>query len=232
MKVRNRKCFIATTSECFTSDVLSILRKTDRELPSSTATSRKELLEELNEDDDITIISDRFYFGIQFEKEIKRVFQKAPRSTLVMAMYGECPKSFAYRMYKCSVNTLVTHMEDRKAFHRIMRNLLFSGIEYYPEHIREGIHNREHIMQAELSRPVTEREELIIRRLASGKTLKEIGKETNCAASTIASHMYKFRKKVGAANNIEAVRICLLSGILPTQEGTDYDGQSRWDPES
>lgn len=224
-----KKCFIASESSCFTSDLMTLLKSIDTSIQFVVGCKRNEMAEMITNDKklELYIFADRYYFGLNLEHEITELYKLIPTVKIVFVMYGHCEKHFAYRLYKHCVNAIVPNLEEKESVSTIFRNIL-GGKRYYSKEVLEGIEKREHLLCSECLSEINMREQFILKELATGKTAKEIGRDMHLNATTVATHIYRLRKKMGAQNVTEAVRISILSGLIPKVEGQDYDGKNRW----
>ncbi|MFE0019860.1 response regulator [Amycolatopsis sp. NPDC059021] len=62
--------------------------------------------------------------------------------------------------------------------------------------------------------PLSEREQVILRRIATGATAADISRELHMAIGTTRNHMTRVLRKLGARNQIEAIRTAERSGWL------------------
>jgi DNA-binding NarL/FixJ family response regulator len=185
-----------------------------------------ELMEKAEREENDFIFADRFFFGIHFEKQLQKLFKTLPEIQVAVVMYGACDKYLGFRYHLNSVDSVITAMEDSRHLYTAVTNIINFGKQTFPDNVREGIRLREHITERQLCRELTEKEDFILKRMAEGKTMKEIGSEMKCTSSTVAAHMFRARKKIGALNNIDAIRICLTAGLIQTKEGVGYDCKS------
>jgi DNA-binding CsgD family transcriptional regulator len=61
---------------------------------------------------------------------------------------------------------------------------------------------------------LSEREQLILMRVAEGKSSKTIGDELNISQHTVDNHRRKMLLKTGATDTSALIHLCKLSGIL------------------
>lgn len=61
---------------------------------------------------------------------------------------------------------------------------------------------------------LSERELDIFRRIALGRTIKEIGYDLNLSAKTVATYLERIRKKTGLGSHVEIARYALHNGIV------------------
>jgi len=62
--------------------------------------------------------------------------------------------------------------------------------------------------------PLTEREQAVLRRVAAGKTAKDVSRELHMAVGTARNHMTRILHKLGARNRVEAIRVAQEAGWL------------------
>ncbi len=62
--------------------------------------------------------------------------------------------------------------------------------------------------------PLTEREQDVLRHVATGSTAKDISQELHMAIGTTRNHMTRILHKLGARNRVEAIRLARESGWL------------------
>jgi DNA-binding NarL/FixJ family response regulator len=222
--MKKTQCFIASASECFAGDIKAVLETIDHSMAVSVTGNGKTLTAALNRDEKQMVIADRYFFGAHLEAEVQTLYRKVPNLSIIVVLYGECAKNFGFRLYRQAINSVIPHLEKKREFTKIMTNLLTGGIKYYPETVREGIRNREHLFQRNCIGQITSREITVIRKVSRGMTLKEISKEINLAKGTVAAHLYNMRQKLGAVNNAEAVRMCMAAGIITGREEREYEG--------
>lgn len=66
--------------------------------------------------------------------------------------------------------------------------------------------------------PLTERETLVLRLLATGKSNQQIARELNVADATVRTHVSHILGKLGAGNRVEAVLHALRTGLAALEE--------------
>ena len=71
-----------------------------------------------------------------------------------------------------------------------------------------------------MSRPLSPREEQILRLLAWGHTNKEISLQLAISVKTIEAHRYNGLRKVNCANRVDLIRYALATGWLKLEESS------------
>jgi DNA-binding NarL/FixJ family response regulator len=65
---------------------------------------------------------------------------------------------------------------------------------------------------------LTDRRVDIIRRLAAGRSPREIAKDLGTSVETVYEHLEVIRRRLGAHSNPEAVRIAIRHGFVPEED--------------
>jgi DNA-binding NarL/FixJ family response regulator len=65
---------------------------------------------------------------------------------------------------------------------------------------------------------LTDRKVEILRHLAVGRSVAEIGKDLGLSVATIYEHIQVMRRRLGAKSSPELVRIAILLGIISAGE--------------
>jgi DNA-binding NarL/FixJ family response regulator len=148
--------------------------------------------------------------GLDVLKQI-RVF--APRvPVLILSMYPE--EQFALRAFRAGAAGYVTKRTAPQEIGEAVRRVLAGG-----RYITPSIAER---MALDLSRPtdraphelLSDREYQVFRRLAIGKTVKDIGAELALSVQTVSTYRARILSKMGFRTNAELTEYAIRSGLL------------------
>jgi DNA-binding NarL/FixJ family response regulator len=148
--------------------------------------------------------------GLDVLKQI-RVF--APRvPVLILSMYPE--EQFALRAFRAGAAGYVTKKTAPQEIGEAVRRVLGGG-----RYITPSIAER---MALDLSRPtdraphelLSDREYQVFRRLAMGKTVKDIGAELTLSVQTVSTYRARILSKMGFRTNAELTEYAIRSGLL------------------
>lgn len=220
--MKRRTCFIASRNDFFRREVREAVKEADSSAVCVEETSVEALIGTADRQEHGFVFADRFFFGIHFEAQLERLYRTLPEVNVAVVMFGDCDKYLGFRFHLNSIDSVISNMEDSRHLYAAVTNIINFGKQTYPDNVREGLRLREHITDRKLCRGLTEKEDFVLRRLAEGRAIKEIGREMKCNSSTVSSHLFNARKKIGASNNIDAIRICLTAGLIQAEEGACY----------
>jgi two-component system, NarL family, invasion response regulator UvrY len=148
--------------------------------------------------------------GLDVLKQI-RVF--APRlPVLILSMYPE--EQFALRAFRAGAAGYVTKKTAPQEIGEAVRRVLGGG-----RYITPSIAER---MALDLARPtdraphelLSDREYQVFRRLAMGKTVKDIGAELTLSVQTVSTYRARILSKMGFRTNAELTEYAIRSGLL------------------
>jgi DNA-binding NarL/FixJ family response regulator len=148
--------------------------------------------------------------GLDVLKQI-RVF--APRlPVLILSMYPE--EQFALRAFRAGAAGYVTKKTAPQEIGDAVRRVL-GGRRYITPSIAER-------MALDLARPtdraphelLSDREYQVFRRLAMGKTVKDIGAELTLSVQTVSTYRARILSKMGFRTNAELTEYAIRSGLL------------------
>jgi DNA-binding NarL/FixJ family response regulator len=217
----NRKSFIASTNGYFINDVKEQLDTVDKSMITSVAETWNTLLSGLSPGENQMIFFDRDFLGLNFEDNMRSVFKRFQRIPAAVLMYGSCEPLFEFRLYKQGFNCIIPVFEKKDVCRKILYNFIMGGKNYFPEELHTLINNREYLLFPDCYREITADQIMILKKIAEGQTIGEVSRESKCARGTVASQLFRIRKKLGARTNADAVRICMSAGLL-NAKGRDF----------
>jgi len=148
--------------------------------------------------------------GLEVLKEIKRIKPKLP--VLILSMNPE--DQFAVRMLKAGAagyltkesagNELVGAIEKVTSGGRYISSSLAERMASYLDmDVQKAPHER-----------LSDREFLILRMIASGKTVSQIGRELSLSVKTISTYRTRLLQKMDMKNNAELTHYALQKGLV------------------
>src|SRR5262245_20113904 len=148
--------------------------------------------------------------GLELLREIKRSRPKLP--VLVLSMHPE--DQFAVRMLKAGAAGYLTKEsagdELVGAIHKVTRggryispSLAERMALYMDVDLRKAPHER-----------LTDREFLVLRAIASGKTVGQIAKDFSLSVSTVSTYRSRILEKMHLKNNAELMHYAMQSGLV------------------
>lgn len=218
-----RKSFIASTNGYFINDMKEQLNAVDESMIVTVTDTWNILLAGLSPEEHQMIFFDRDFLGLNFENNMHNVFERFQRIPIAVLMYGQCEPLFGFRLYKQGFNCIIPEFEKKNDCGKILYNFILGGKNYFPEGIHTLINNRDYLLFPDCYREITPNQIMILKKIAKGKTLDQVSRESKCARGTVASQLFRIRRKLGAHTNADAVRICMSSGLLNVKGGDFYD---------
>lgn len=220
-----RKCFIASTNGYFINDIKEQLDTIDKSMIINVTNTWNMLLADLSPEEHQMVFFDRDFLGFNFEKGMKSIFERSQRIPAAVLMYGMCETLFGFRLYRQGFNCIVPEFEKKKESGKILYNFILGGKNYFPEELHTLINNREYLLFPDCYREITQNQIMILKNIAKGKTIDQVSRESKCARGTVASQLFRIRKKLGARTNADAIRICMSAGLLNVKGRDFYDSK-------
>lgn len=211
-----KQILVATDCKYFYGEVVKAITCFDRKgfYEVSMVDNTDKLLKKADSDKTFAVICDRYLLGYQMKALCESLFEKCKGIKIIFAFYEECPKQFAYRIYRNACDAAIPYLSgDINEFARKLVQV-FDGHYYFTQEVWEGIKNREHLLNdAKLCGEISPRETDIITELCSGLGVKEIANKLNLSQSTVSTHLIHIRFKLGAKNSFEVIKIANEMGI-------------------
>jgi DNA-binding NarL/FixJ family response regulator len=218
-----RESFIASTNGYFINDMKEQLNAVDKSMILTVTGTWSGLLENLSPEEHQSVFFDRDFLGLNFEDNMRSVFARFQRIPAAVLMYGQCEPLFGFRLYKQGFNCIIPGFEKKDVCRKILYNFILGGKNYFPDEIHTLINNRDYLLFPDCYREITPSQITILKKIAKGKTLDQVSRESKCARGTVASQLFRIRRKLGARTNADAVRICISAGLLNVKSGDFYD---------
>jgi two-component system invasion response regulator UvrY len=148
--------------------------------------------------------------GLDVLKEFRASWPKTP--VIVLSMHEE--EQFAIRVIKLGASSYIRKgsagQELVNGIHAAMR-----GAKYITPSIAEKLaHHVEIEQEGPLHEALSDREFQVMRLLAFGKTVKEVGSELSLSVKTISTYRARILKKIGMQNNSQIMRYAVRHGII------------------
>jgi DNA-binding NarL/FixJ family response regulator len=148
--------------------------------------------------------------GLDVLKQIRVFAPQLP--VLILSMYPE--EQFALRAFRAGAAGYVTKRTAPQEIGEAVRRVLAGG-----RYITPSIAER---MALDLARPkdkapheiLSDREYQVFRRLAMGKTVKDIGAELALSVQTVSTYRARILSKMGFRTNAELTEYAIRSGLL------------------
>ncbi len=148
--------------------------------------------------------------GLEILKEIKRSRPKLP--ILILSMHPE--DQFAVRLLKAGAAGYLTKESAGEELVGAIKKVVAGGRYISPQlaermasyldlDVRKSPHER-----------LTDREFLILRLIASGKTVGQIAKELSLGISTVSTYRSRILSKMAMENNAQLTRYALERGLV------------------
>jgi len=148
--------------------------------------------------------------GLDLLKELKAEWPMLP----VLVLSGHPEDQFAVRALKAGAGGYMTKESAPEELAKAVRKILAGGRYVSPalaEKLALGVNK-------DLTRPphetLSDREYQVMSRIASGRTVTEIGEELSLSAKTISTYRVRVLEKLGVRNNAEIVRYAIRNGLV------------------
>jgi DNA-binding NarL/FixJ family response regulator len=148
--------------------------------------------------------------SLEVLKDIKKSHPKLP--VLVLSMHPE--DQFAVRMLKAGAAGYLTKESAGDELVGAIRKVTAGG-RYISQSLAERMASYLHldVHQAPHER-LSDREFLILRMIASGKTVGQIAKELSLSVSTVSTYRSRILEKMALGNNAELTHYALQRGLV------------------
>ncbi len=148
--------------------------------------------------------------GLELVKEALALRPGLP--FIVMSVYSE--REFAQRAYRAGARGYLAKSSPPGQFIEAVRRVLGGGTYVSPEYAellvrREGRGSGDESPEDSL----TDRELAVLRLIASGKALTEIGRELNLSVKTVSTYKSRAMEKLGLGTNAELIAYALERGL-------------------
>lgn len=143
--------------------------------------------------------------GLDALKDIRAVRPLLP--ILVVSMHAE--EQYAFRAFRAGASGYLNKSEDPSVFFEAVRRVLAGG-RYVSASLAERLAAE---LSADETPKLSDREFQVLRMLAAGKTVKQIGLELSLSEKTISTYRVRLLEKLKLANTAELVRYALLNGL-------------------
>ncbi len=148
--------------------------------------------------------------GLETLKEIKRLKPKVP--VLILSMNPE--DQFAVRMLKAGAAGYLTKESAGNELVGAIEKVVNGG-RYISGSLAERMAS---YLDMDVQKPpherLSDREFLILRMLASGKTVSQIGRELNLSVKTISTYRTRLLQKMDMKNNAEVTHYAMQNGLV------------------
>jgi two-component system, NarL family, invasion response regulator UvrY len=140
--------------------------------------------------------------GLEILKSIREVQSKVPVLVLSMVPVSQ----YARRILQAGATGYLTKSEPAEELIKAVRTIT-RGLKYFSPEVQQELPD---IIDEAIEKPkhhdLTDREYEVLRKLAEGKTSKEIATEYNISVNTINSYRKRVLVKLHAKTNIELVK--------------------------
>jgi len=148
--------------------------------------------------------------GLETLKDLRQENPRLP--VLVLSMHPE--EQFAVRALKAGAAGYVTKRTAARDVVAAVRKVL-SGGRYVSASLAERLAAQTQAGSVEMPHEtLSDREYQVFRKLAMGKTVKQIGKELNLSPQTVSTHRTHILEKMGMQSNAELIQYAMQSQIL------------------
>jgi two-component system, NarL family, invasion response regulator UvrY len=148
--------------------------------------------------------------GLDLLKELKAEWPRLP--VLVLSAHPE--DQFAVRALKAGAGGYMTKESAPEDLAKAIRKIMAGGRYVSPalaEKLALGVNK-------DLTRPphetLSDREYQVMSRIASGRTVTEIGEELSLSAKTISTYRVRILEKLGVRNSAEIVHYAIRNGLV------------------
>lgn len=148
--------------------------------------------------------------GLEVLKEIKRVKPKVP--VLILSMNPE--DQFAVRMLKAGAAGYLTKESAGNELVGAIEKVTNGGRYISPSLAERMASYLDMDVQKAPHERLSDREFLILRMIASGKTVSQIGRELSLSVKTISTYRTRLLQKMDMKNNAELTHYALQKGLV------------------
>jgi DNA-binding NarL/FixJ family response regulator len=148
--------------------------------------------------------------GLETLKELRVAHPRLP--VLVLSMHPE--EQFAVRVLRAGAAGYLTQRTAAKDLVAAVRKVLAGG-RYVSASLAETLASRVEAGSARAPHEtLSDREYQVFRMLATGKTVKAIGKELDLRPQTVSTHRTHILEKMGMRSNAELIQYAIQNQIL------------------
>jgi len=148
--------------------------------------------------------------GLEVLREIKRSRPKLP--VLVLSMHPE--DQFAVRMLKAGAAGYITKGSAGDELVGAINKVRTGGRYVSPELAEQMVSYLDVDVKKPPHERLSNREFLIMRLIASGKSVGEIAKELSLSVSTVSTYRSRVLKKMGLANNAQVTHYAVQNRLV------------------
>jgi DNA-binding NarL/FixJ family response regulator len=148
--------------------------------------------------------------GLEVLKDIKQLRQKLP--VLILSMHPE--DQFAVRMLKAGASGYMTKESAPEALVGAVRKVISGGRYVSPELAEKMASYLAIDVQTPPHERLSDREFLVLRMIASGKTVGAIAKELSLSVKTISTYRARILEKTSMANNAELTHYAIQNHLV------------------
>lgn len=148
--------------------------------------------------------------GLELIQDIKR--EKPNLPILVISTHSE--KDYALRALKLGASGYVSKLSAADVLVSAVERV-FSGRRYISPALAEHLAGTLAGESAGTSHEtLSNREMLVLRLIASGKSIKEIGSDLALSVKTVATYRSRIAEKMGISSNVELTRYAMQHGLV------------------
>jgi two-component system, NarL family, invasion response regulator UvrY len=160
--------------------------------------------------------------GLEALKEIKKARPKLP--VLVLSMHPE--DQFAVRLLKLGASGYMTKESAPNELVGAVKKVLAGG-RYVSGALAEKMASYLAIdVQSAPHERLSDREFLVLRQIASGKTPTTIAKELGLSVKTISTYRMRILEKMSMANNAELTHYAIQNSLVEPSRGLAQSGST------
>ncbi len=181
-----------------------------RDLELLEAASGEEALEQVRDGDFDLVILDLNLPGLGGLELLRRLLKSGPNlSVLVFSLHTEA--IYANRAMEAGARGFVSKSAAPEEFLAAVQTVLAGG-SVIERDIASEIATQE-IGENAYLRPLTQRDLEILRLLAAGNSLTEIGEALGIAYKTVANTLSRIKEKLGVTHTADLIRIAIGRGL-------------------
>jgi DNA-binding NarL/FixJ family response regulator len=148
--------------------------------------------------------------GLEILKSIRTIEPKVPVLVLSMVPISQ----YVRRILQAGVSGYLTKAEPAEELLKAVKTIM-RGLKYFSPEVQQELPD---LIDESVERPkhneLSNREYEILRRLASGKSSKEIAREYKLTVNTVNSYRKRVLSKLHAKSNLELVKYAYEHGIV------------------
>ncbi|MDB6093206.1 MAG: Two component transcriptional regulator, LuxR family [Verrucomicrobia bacterium] len=205
MNAQNLKVLICDDHELIREGLKRILLDTGKASRVGEATQAADAIEAVRRESwDIVILDINLggRSGIEVLKEIKAEFPRLP--VLILSMYPE--EQFALRVIRAGANGYLNKNLAKKVLIEAIRQVLADG-QYISAKVTEQLLNAVKQPAGQpLHATLSDREDQVLRLIAAGRTVGEIGRQLNLSVKTVSTYRSIVLRKLSMENNAQLMR--------------------------